>query len=151
MGLIDMFAEEGSVEVKMGQFAALIKSLERSHLMASAIEKGVPLRYIQLLFTDSEADYEKDMDELEKYRASGVTPENMAVIDEEYRKLSKHNAELMESVEKLTKYATDCNEEIGRLRDQIRDLRAGAAAAAIPTPDIIGIRVPAAGSPDVQI
>lgn len=153
MGLLDMFADEGSVEVKMGQFTALIKSLERSHLMAAAIERGMPLRYIQLMFTDSEADYEKDMDELEKYRASGITPENMAIIDDEYRKLSRHNAELMESVAELTKYATDCNEEIGRLKGRIRELEAGVAppATGTPTHGVIEIHVPGDPGGHVQI
>ena len=109
MGIEDLFKAEETVVVRLSYYTDLVKNTETLTMITEMMAHNVPLRYIQTLLTGKAPDYDCDLAELEAYRATGITPGRFKVIDEEYERLSRENAELKVKGQEL-------KEEVDRLK-----------------------------------
>ena len=118
MGIEDLFKAEETVVVRLGYYTTLVRNMETLDTIREAMEKGVPLRYIQTLLTGKAPDYDCDLAELEAYRATGITPNRFKVIDEEYQ-----NAELKANLDVKRSVVLDKDAQIRQLQSDNEALK----------------------------
>ena len=145
MGLADLVQAEETVSIKISEYRKLIENNTELDMLRQVSNGTAPEVYVRILRKGAEAALsDADREELEAYRATGITPDRFHVIDEEYRKLSKDNARLTEEKAQLFdqvktleqkcegleepnhNYRLDCERNQGLINsmgDQIADLK----------------------------
>ena len=102
MGLADLVQAEETVSIKISEYRSLIEANTEMELLRHVSDGTAPEVYVRILRKGCDtAVIDADREELEAYRATGITPDRFQVIDEEYRKLSKDNARLTEEKAQL--------------------------------------------------
>ena len=96
MGLMDLVQAEETVSIKVSEYRELIENNTELELFRKLYGGTASERLLRMLRAAYEcaALTQDERDELEAYRASGITPDRFKVIDDEYQKLSKDNARL---------------------------------------------------------
>lgn len=114
MGLADLVKPEETVTVMISEYRDLVKAKTTLKLARKLIKSGGAYEQVKVLLDNSGMEI-SDVQELEAYRASGITPDRMQIIDEEYQKLSKKNAEAEGLIGGLT-------QRNAQLFDQVKEL-----------------------------
>lgn len=85
MGLVDSFAAEDRVEVKYSDFYKLVRAEAERALLKNAVFAGVPREQILKMLSGQN-------DELEEYRKTGLSPDQIREMDKFYAEKCKEVA-----------------------------------------------------------
>lgn len=85
MGLVDSFAAEDRVEVKYSDFYELVRAEAERALLKNAVFAGVPREQILKMLSGQN-------DELEEYRKTGLSPDQIREMDKFYAEKCKEVA-----------------------------------------------------------
>ena len=85
MGLVDSFAAEDRVEVKYSDFYKLVRAEAERALLENAVFAGVPREQILKMLSGQN-------DELEEYRKTGLSPDQIREMDKFYAEKCKEVA-----------------------------------------------------------
>ena len=121
MGLADLVKPEETVTVMISEYRDLVKAKTTLELTRKLMKSGGTCEQVKLLLNNSGMET-SDVQELEAYRASGITPDRMQIIDEEYQKLSKKNAEAKDTIASLTQRNAQLFDQIKELEGRYNDL-----------------------------
>lgn len=121
MGLADLVRPEETVAVTISEYRELVKAKTTLKLARKLIKSGSAYEQVKVLLDNSGMEI-SDVQELEKYRASGITPDRMQIIDEEYQKLSKKNAEAEGLIGGLTQRNAQLFDQVKTLKQNYADL-----------------------------
>lgn len=121
MGLADLVRPEETVAVTISEYRELVKAKTTLKLARKLIKSGSAYEQVKMLLDNSGMEI-SDVQELEKYRASGITPDRMQIIDEEYQKLSKKNAEAEGTIDSLTQRNAQLFDQVKTLEERYNSL-----------------------------
>ena len=114
-----MQAEE-TVSIKISEYRKLIENNTELDMLRKVSNGTAPEVYVRILRKGCETAFsEADREELKAYRETGITPDRFQVIDDEYRKLSKENAGLIEGAARLKEENKQLSGDKARLFDQV--------------------------------
>ncbi len=120
MGFADLVQAEETVSIKISEYRELIENNTELDMLRQVSNGTAPEVYVRILRKGAETAFnEADREELKAYRETGITPDRFQVIDEEYRKLSKENAGLIEGAARLKEENKQLSEDKARLFDQV--------------------------------
>ena len=117
MGLVDSFAAEDRVEVKYSDFYKLVRAEAERALLENAVFAGVPREQILKMLSGQN-------DELEEYRKTGLSPDQI-------REMDKFYAEKCKEVAITTPEKDVLKKQIADLMVQLEAEEAAAADAAV--------------------
>ena len=103
MGLIDAIGAEDRVEVKYSDFYDLVRAEAEKTLLENAVIADIPREYILKMLTG-------ENDELEEYRKTELTPDQIREIDRLY-------AEKCAEVAKLKSEYDDAKKQLDQIRE----------------------------------
>lgn len=121
MGLADLVRPEETVAVTISEYRELVKAKTTLKLARKLIKSGGAYEQVKVLLDNSGMEI-SDVQELEAYRASGITPDRMQIIDEEYQKLSKKNAEAEGTIDSLTQRNAQLFDQVKALEQKYANL-----------------------------
>lgn len=120
MGLADLVQAEETVSIKISEYRELIENNTELDMLRQVSNGTAPEVYVRILRKGCETAFsEADREELKAYRETGITPDRFQVIDDEYRKLSKENAGLIEGAARLKEENKQLSGDKARLFDQV--------------------------------
>lgn len=102
MGLVDSFAAEDRVEVKYSDFYKLVRAEAERALLKNAVFAGVPREQILKMLSGQN-------DELEEYRKTGLSPDQIREMDKFYAEKCKEVAITTAEKDVLKKQIEDQN------------------------------------------
>lgn len=100
MGLVDSLAAEDRVEVKYSDFYKLVRAEAERALLKNAVHAGVPREQILKMMSGQN-------DELEEYRKTGLSPDQIREMDGFYADKCKEVAVLIAEKDVLQKQLDD--------------------------------------------
>ena len=121
MGLADLVRPEETVAVTISEYRELVKAKTTLKLARKIIKSGGAYEQVKVLLDNSGMEI-SDVQELEQYRASGITPDRMRVIDEEYCELSRRNAEAEGLIGGLTQRNAQLFDQVKTLEQNYANL-----------------------------
>lgn len=120
MGLADLVQAKETVSIKISEYRELIENNTELDMLRAVSNGTAPEVYVRILRKGCETAFsDADREELTAYRETGITPDRFQVIDEEYRKLSKDNAGLIEGAARLKEENKQLSGDKARLFDQV--------------------------------
>lgn len=120
MGLEDLVRAEETVSIKVSEYRKLIENNTELDMLRQVSNGTAPEVYVRILRKGCETAFsDADREELRAYRETGITPDRFQVIDEEYRKLSKENAGLIEGAARLKEENKQLSGDKARFFDQV--------------------------------
>lgn len=120
MGFADLVQAEETVSIKISEYRELIENNAELDMLRAVSNGTAPEVYVRILRKGCETAFSNaDWEELKAYRETGITPDRFQVIDEEYRKLSKENAGLIEGAARLKEENKQLSGDKARLFDQV--------------------------------
>ena len=120
MGFADLVQAEETVSIKISEYRELIENNTELDMLRQVSNGTAPEVYVRILRKGCETAFsDADREELKAYRETGITPDRFQVIDEEYRKLSKENAGLIEGAARLKEENKQLSGDKARLFDQV--------------------------------
>ena len=134
MGLADLVRPEETVAVTISEYRELVKAKTTLKLARKIIKSGGAYEQVKVLLDNSGMEI-SDVQELEQYRASGITPDRMRVIDEEYCELSRRNAEAEGLIGGLTQRNAQLFDQVKTLEQNYANLLSTTTVAGIAEPE----------------
>lgn len=120
MGFADLVQAEETVSIKISEYRELIENNTELDMLRTVSNGTAPEVYVRILRKGCETAFsDADREELRAYRETGITPDRFQVIDEEYQKLSKENAGLIEGAARLKEENKQLSGDKARLFDQV--------------------------------
>ena len=104
MGLVDSLAAEDRIEVKYSDFYRLVRAEAERALLKNAVHAGIPREQILKMMSGQN-------DELEEYRKTELTPDQIREIDRLYAEKCKEAAVLTAERDVLQKQLDELKEK----------------------------------------
>ena len=95
MGLADTLGKDDRAEIRTSDLIKLVKKAERCRLLLEAVDAGIPYQDIRRIFGRN--------DELDEYKNTGLTPDQIHEIDELYAEKCAEVFRLRKEVQEATR------------------------------------------------